>query len=129
MGRPREFNEEEVLNGAITLFGTQGFDAVSVDTVVTRLGLNRSSFYKIYGSKHGLLRMALEHTCSNAESGRVGEHCKDLVVVALVEAAPISNELRDLTLRAATLCFDSEAALGEHLVSRARHLTQQGERP
>jgi AcrR family transcriptional regulator len=34
MGRPREFNEEEVLNGAITLFDTRGFDAVSVDAVV-----------------------------------------------------------------------------------------------
>jgi|GEM_PF-6441773 len=67
-------------------------------------------FYKIYGSQHGLRRMALEYACPHAESEWVDEQRKDFVVVALVEAAPVSNELRDLTLRAAIICFDSEVA-------------------
>ena len=46
----------------------------------------------------------------HAESEWVDEHRKNFVVVALVEAAPVSNELRDLTLRAATIRFDSEVA-------------------
>ncbi|WP_309133075.1 helix-turn-helix domain-containing protein [Brevibacterium sp.] len=120
MGRPRGFDENQVLLGAAELFGERGFDAVSVDTVLASLGLSRASFYKIYGSKHRLFQMALENVCHRAEVGQVDDRAKDLVVVALLELAPISRDHRDLALRAVELCFHSDArCIGEHLVSRA----------
>lgn len=120
MGRPRKFNEKEVLSGAITLFGRSGFTAVSVDVVVNQLGLNRSSFYNLYGSKHGLFRAAAETVCAEAEGGRVSDAAKDFVVVALVEVAPVSKDLRELIQRACELCFDSSEALGKHVLARAQ---------
>lgn len=124
MGRPREFDENQVLIGATELFGKQGFDAVSVDTMLASLGLNRASFYKIYGSKHGLFRMALEDVCHRAKEGHIDDSSKDLIVVALAELAPTSRDLRDLTLRATKAVFNDDAsAIGEHLVSRASRPT------
>lgn len=120
MGRPREFNEGEVVRKAIELFGERGFTALSVDTTLSYLGLNRSSFYKIFGSKHGLLRTALEAVCQGAKAGEVTPEAKNLVVVTLVEVAPINQELQPLILEANSLCFEENpTALGKHLLDRA----------
>lgn len=120
MGRPREFNEDEVVRKAIQLFGEQGFTALSVDTTLSYLGLNRSSFYKIFGSKHGLLRTALEAVCQGAKAGEVTPEAKSLVAVTLVEVAPMNQELRPLILEANALCFEENpTALGKHLLDRA----------
>lgn len=120
MGRPRTFDEAEVLAGAIALFGMNGFNAVSVDVVVNQLGLNRSSFYNIYGSKHGLFRAAAEAVCEQAKNGQVPEAAKDFVVVALVEVAPVSNDLRELIHQAYELCFSGPDSLGQHVLSRSQ---------
>ena len=120
MGRPRKFNEKEVLAGAIALFGTSGFAAVSVDDVVNQLGLNRSSFYNLFGSKHGLFRAAAETVCAEAVAGRVSDAAKDFVVVALVEVAPVSKDLRQLIQRAYELCFTGPESLGQHVLARAQ---------
>ena len=128
MGRPRKFDEAEVLAGAIALFGMSGFNAVSVDVVVNQLGLNRSSFYNIYGSKHGLFRAAAEAVCDQAKNGQVSEAAKDFVVVALVEVAPVSNDLRELIHQAYELCLGSSGALGQHVLSRSQG-TENKENP
>ncbi|TRX34731.1 TetR/AcrR family transcriptional regulator [Corynebacterium guaraldiae] len=120
MGRPRKFDEAEVLAGAIALFGKSGFNAVSVDVVVNKLGLNRSSFYNIYGSKHGLFRAAAEAVCAQARSGQVPEAARDFVVVALVEVAPVSKDLRELIQQAYELCFSDPDSLGQHVLSRSQ---------
>ncbi|WP_252970536.1 TetR/AcrR family transcriptional regulator [Corynebacterium guaraldiae] len=120
MGRPRKFDEAEVLAGAIALFGKSGFNAISVDVVVNKLGLNRSSFYNIYGSKHGLFRAAAEAVCAQARSGQVPEAARDFVVVALVEVAPVSKDLRELIQQAYELCFSDPDSLGQHVLSRSQ---------
>lgn len=120
MGRPRKFDEAEVLAGAIALFGKSGFNAVSVDAVVNQLGLNRSSFYNIYGSKHGLFRAAAEAVCAQAKNGQVSEEAKDFVVMALVEVAPGSRDLRGLIQQAYGMCFSDPGSLGQHVLSRSQ---------
>ena len=120
MGRPREFDEDEVIRKAVELFGERGFNALPVDAILSHLGINRSSFYKIFGSKHGLLRAAIETVNRDAKAGNVTDNAKNLVVVTLVEVAPLSQEMRSLILDASTLCFDEDsAALGNHLIDRA----------
>lgn len=113
-----------MLRNATTLFGRRGFEAVSVDIVLTVLGLNRASFYKIYGSKHGLVRAALKQVCERALDGDTDEDSKDLVVVALLELAPSSGDLKRLTARAVHLCFaDDPSEIGRHLLIRANRPT------
>jgi AcrR family transcriptional regulator len=59
MGRKRAFDEDEVLRAAVGLFGGRAYDRVSVDDLVTHLGVHRNSLYKTFGSKRGLYLTAL----------------------------------------------------------------------
>ncbi|MGQ4480442.1 TetR/AcrR family transcriptional regulator [Streptomyces sp. SAS_276] len=59
MGRPRAFDEDEVVRAAVDLFGGRAYDGVSVDDLVSHLGVHRNSLYKTFGSKRGLYLMAL----------------------------------------------------------------------
>ncbi|MEU4654944.1 helix-turn-helix domain-containing protein [Streptomyces sp. NPDC023723] len=59
MGRPRAFDEDEVVRAAVELFGGRAYDGVSVDDLVSHLGVHRNSLYKTFGSKRGLYLMAL----------------------------------------------------------------------
>ncbi|MFI9011448.1 TetR/AcrR family transcriptional regulator [Actinosynnema sp. NPDC053489] len=65
MGRPRGFDEAEVVRAAAALFASRVYDGVSVDDLVTHLGVHRNSLYKTFGSKRGLylaaLRWYVEH--------------------------------------------------------------------
>ncbi|MFE7974920.1 TetR/AcrR family transcriptional regulator [Streptomyces shenzhenensis] len=59
MGRPRAFDEDEAVRAAVKLFGSRAYDGVSVDDLVTHLGVHRNSLYKTFGSKRGLYLVAL----------------------------------------------------------------------
>src|SRR4051812_23105640 len=59
MGRPRAFDEGEAVRAAVVLFGGRSYDGVSVDDLVTHLGVHRNSLYKTFGSKRGLYLIAL----------------------------------------------------------------------
>ncbi|MGW3992514.1 TetR/AcrR family transcriptional regulator [Amycolatopsis sp. NPDC004772] len=59
MGRRRAFDEDEVVHSAVKLFGGRAYDGVSVDDLVTHLGVHRNSLYKTFGSKRGLYLVAL----------------------------------------------------------------------
>ena len=80
MGRPRGFDEDEVVAAAVTLFARRAYDSVSVDDLVTQLGVHRNSLYKTFGSKRGLYLAALRRHLEQdvrplvqAEAGPPGE--------------------------------------------------------
>lgn len=47
------------MRAAVGLFGGRAYDGVSVDDLVTHLGVHRNSLYKTFGSKRGLYLIAL----------------------------------------------------------------------
>ncbi|MFJ4626964.1 TetR/AcrR family transcriptional regulator [Streptomyces sp. NPDC088847] len=47
------------MRAAVDLFGGRVYDGVSVDDLVSHLGVHRNSLYKTFGSKRGLYLMAL----------------------------------------------------------------------
>ncbi|MFJ7909514.1 helix-turn-helix domain-containing protein [Kitasatospora sp. NPDC096204] len=59
MGRPRSFDEAEVVRRAADLFAARAYDAISVDDLVSGLGVHRHSLYRTFGSKRGLYLAAL----------------------------------------------------------------------
>ncbi|WP_280204155.1 TetR/AcrR family transcriptional regulator, partial [Nocardia farcinica] len=76
MGRPRGFDEDEVIAAAARLFAERAYDGVSVDDLVNHLGVHRNSLYKVFGSKRGLylaaLRWYVEHRLRPAVGGGGG---------------------------------------------------------
>ncbi len=60
MARPREFDEDTVLEAVMQTFWAHGYGNTSIEQLVTATGLNRSSLYSAFGRKPQLYRAALE---------------------------------------------------------------------
>ncbi|REE22878.1 TetR family transcriptional regulator [Paraburkholderia sp. BL27I4N3] len=61
MARPRQFDEQEVLEAASAAFWTKGYDATSTRDLVKSTGLTQPSLYNAFGDKRTLYLRALEH--------------------------------------------------------------------
>jgi len=59
-GRPREFDPEEALGGASSLFLRKGFSGSSLDGLAEAMGISKPSLYGTYGDKAALYLRALE---------------------------------------------------------------------
>lgn len=59
-GRPREFDDDAVLDVVVALFWEKGFEATSVADLVEATGLNKSSLYNAFGPKEALFERALD---------------------------------------------------------------------
>lgn len=112
-GRPREFDEEAVLDAVMRLFGERGFEAASLADIVEVAGLNKSSLYNAFGSKEELFRLALDRYVDRriemlelATSGDGG--IDDLL--ALVEF--LRGEALSEDFRTGCLAVNSTAELG-----------------
>lgn len=60
MARTKSFNESEVLEKALNLFWTKGFNATSIQDLVDHLGINRASLYDTWGDKQNLYMESLK---------------------------------------------------------------------
>jgi len=58
-GRPRNFDEDAVLDRARAVFWNLGYAATSLDDLARATGLNRPSLYGAFGDKHALYMAAL----------------------------------------------------------------------
>lgn len=59
MARPKAFDEDHALVGAMDLFWQKGFEATSVRDLTGRLGISSSSLYATFGDKHDVYLEAL----------------------------------------------------------------------
>ena len=60
MGRPREFDMDQVLESAINAFWNQGYEATSLSDLMDCMNLQKGSIYKAFGDKHSLFISSLE---------------------------------------------------------------------
>ncbi len=61
VGRPREFDPDQVEQAAMKLFWEHGFDGVSISDVSAATGVNRRGIYAEFGSKESLFERAKQH--------------------------------------------------------------------
>lgn len=69
MGRPRQFDEAEVLDAAMVLFWTRGFAACGMQDLQDATGLSRASLYNAFGSKQGLFVAVIAHYDRRVDAG------------------------------------------------------------
>lgn len=60
MARPREFDYEHVLDKAVEVFWSKGYESASIQDLVEATGLHRGSLYATFGSKQGLFLTVLD---------------------------------------------------------------------
>lgn len=57
-GRPRNFEPDLVLENAMQLFWSQGYEATSLQDLLLATGLSKSSLYESFGNKQSLFEAA-----------------------------------------------------------------------
>ncbi|CAI6040545.1 HTH-type transcriptional repressor ComR [Paenibacillus sp. JJ-100] len=60
MARAKEFDTEQVLRKATSVFGAYGYEGTSLSILLKELGIARQSLYDTYGTKHDLFVSALK---------------------------------------------------------------------
>ena len=60
-GRPRKFNEEEIIQKATDVFWAKGYEATSADDLLKAMGIGKGSFYLLFkGGKEELFVRTME---------------------------------------------------------------------
>ena len=67
-GRPRKFDEEQVLRAALQRFRTHGFSNTSLDDLADATGVNRPSLYAAFGDKKAMYLAALARTYAGVDA-------------------------------------------------------------
>lgn len=60
VARPREFDRDVVLDRAMRVFWSRGYEATSIQHLVDRMRIQRGSLYDTFGDKRGLFFAAVE---------------------------------------------------------------------
>ncbi|MFT5111824.1 MAG: TetR/AcrR family transcriptional repressor of nem operon [Parasphingorhabdus sp.] len=103
MPRPIEFNRNQVLESAMQVFWSQGYQSTSMRDLVLATGLQPGSLYGAFKSKHELFRSALERY-----EHRIDGHVEKLLSG---ELSPI-NSIRRFFDSLITQCLNDHAKRG-----------------
>jgi len=85
MARPREFDEDAVLNAAMNCFWERGYEATSVRDLAEEMGITGPSLYNAFGDKRSLFRAVLRRYAERSMRERI-VRCEMLPPKAAVRA-------------------------------------------
>lgn len=71
MARPREFDEDAVLDATVQCFWSRGYEATSVKDLIGKTGITAASLYNAYSDKRGLFRAALDRYVEDSIVARI----------------------------------------------------------
>ena len=77
MARPREFDEEAVLDAAVQCFWVHGYEGTSVRDLIEKTGITGASLYNAFGDKRALYQRALDHYIEDSVVDRI-RRCETL---------------------------------------------------
>ena len=60
MAGVKQFDQNEVLDRAMMLFWSQGYEATSIDQLVEATGINRGSLYSTFNDKNGIFLAVID---------------------------------------------------------------------
>jgi AcrR family transcriptional regulator len=117
MGRRRSFDVDEAVEAAADVFARRAYDGVSIDDLVTRLGVHRNSLYGVFGSKRGLYLAALRRHVEQDVRPHLARAVQpdhvpawDFLLVAAVDRAPEDPEVAGLV---SSVFADLDEATGD----------------
>ena len=71
MARPREFDEDVVLDAMVQCFWSRGYEATSIRDLIENTGLTGASLYNAFGDKKSLYQRALDHYVEGSIGDRI----------------------------------------------------------
>jgi len=71
VGRPRGFDEGQVLTDIMSAFWENGYDGTSLAQITKATGLQKGSLYKVFTDKHDMYVKALAHYEKNVVDGAI----------------------------------------------------------
>ncbi len=119
MARPREFDMDTAVDGAMQIFWSLGYAATNLPDLLHAMGLTRGSFYKAFGDKHSAYLAALDRydrTCISAAVALLADTSKGSGAARLLQLFEGTGH-GDKTLRRG--CFVCNAMV-EHGPSDAK---------
>jgi len=91
----KQFDVKDGLERAMHVFWSQGYEATSMQDLVERMGVNRSSLYATYGDKHDLFLSALRHYDAVCRTNYFAELERDYTprraILALFDTAVVAS--------------------------------------
>ncbi len=72
IGRPTEFDRQDVLEKAMGLFWRNGYEATGLTDLTNEMGIGRQSLYNAFGDKHSLFVEAIKHYASRNSQPLIG---------------------------------------------------------
>jgi TetR/AcrR family transcriptional regulator, transcriptional repressor for nem operon len=105
VARPREFDEESVLDAAMNQFWTHGYEATSVRDLANQMGITGASLYNAFGDKRSLYRLALERYLERSVRQRIrsGENLPPLEAITSFFGEVIKISINDKSQRGCML--------------------------
>ena len=94
VGRPRQFDTEQVLEAAMQAFWAKGYEATSLVDLVSATGLLKGSLYQAFGDKHSLFLQALNRYL--AEMRRRKNECLSQATSPLEGIKNVMHRMIDL---------------------------------
>jgi len=67
-GRPREFDLDQALDRALSVFWHKGYEGATLPDLTRAMGINRPSLYAAFGNKEALFRKALDRYAAGPAS-------------------------------------------------------------
>jgi TetR/AcrR family transcriptional repressor of nem operon len=64
MSRPKEFNPDDAVEKAMQVFWHKGYEATSMEDLLTAMDLNRGSLYDTFGDKRQLFLKVIDQYCT-----------------------------------------------------------------
>jgi TetR/AcrR family transcriptional regulator, transcriptional repressor for nem operon len=64
MSRPKEFNPDEAIEKAMQVFWHKGYEATSMEDLLSAMDLNRGSLYDTFGDKRQLFLKVIDRYCT-----------------------------------------------------------------
>ena len=115
LGRPIEFDPDEVLEKAMQVFWSKGYDSTSLQDLLNAMNLSKSSFYQAFGSKHQLFQNCIIRY-RELLTGEMMNHLEEAMSgMQFIEDIlfTISNEAKDSAERRGCLILNSASEFAQ----------------
>lgn len=130
MARPREFNEDDVLEKATEVFWLRGYEGASMAELTNKMGLSATSIYAAFDSKRGLFNAVLDRYDARREqffawinAGMTAREVAERALYGIADAMTSQDNPRGcLLLQGGVSCGPTSSDIPKELARRRKNV-------